>query len=310
MPDRDRAADVEAADRVLEQRVSGLDVALALERRGVDVVRGDVRAADARRRALEDVDAVVHLAAVVGDPACARDPRGSHEVNVEATRALVRDARGAAARRLVFASTCSNYGRMADPAVPLDETAELRPLSLYAEQKIVIERELLAPSGDGRAAPTCLRFATLHGLAPRMRFDLVVNEFTRDLWAARRLEVFGERFWRPYLHVRDAARAVRVVLDAAPETVAGEVYNVGATDENYRKLDLVDAIREHVATGTVRFVHRDEDPRDYRVSFEKIRSALGFGITRTVRESIRDIARALAAGAFEDPFHPRHRNIP
>ncbi len=186
-------------------------VASELSERGVEVLRGDVRDPEARAAALDGTDAVVHLAAIVGDPACAVDPELSHEVNVEGSRSLASDARAAGVERLVFASTCSNYGRMADPTVPISETGELRPVSLYAEQKVAIEREILGASVNGLAA-TCLRFATVYGVARRMRFDLTVNEFTRDLWAERPLEVFGETFWRPYIHVRDAARAIALVL--------------------------------------------------------------------------------------------------
>src|ERR671922_27482 len=96
-------------------------------------------------------------------------------------------------------------------------------------------RELLH---EGHAV-TCLRFATVYGVAERMRFDLTVNEFTRDLWDGRTLDVFGERFWRPYVHVADAARAIATVLGAPADAVAGRVFNVGHCDENYRKLDLV-----------------------------------------------------------------------
>ena len=109
-----------------------------------------------------------------------------------------------------------------------------------------------------------------------MRFDLTVNEFTRDLWADRKLEVFGEQFWRPYVHVRDAARGIRAVLEAPLQTVAGEVFNVGDSGENYRKLDLVERIRDQTDRGEVSYVHRNEDPRDYKVSFEKIRQRLGY----------------------------------
>ena len=160
----------------------------------------------------------MHLAAIVGDPACAQDPGLSQAVNVErpARRA---DAEAAGVERFVFASTCSNYGRMADPLVPVDETAPLAPVSLYAEQKVAIERELLARPSDPDV--TCLRFATIYGVAERMRFDLTVNEFTRDLWDGRTLEVYGEQFWRPYVHVADAARALAPVLAAPAERVAG-----------------------------------------------------------------------------------------
>jgi nucleoside-diphosphate-sugar epimerase len=278
-----------------------------LEGEGVELIRADVRDPEARKRLLDGTDAVVHLAAIVGDPACAADPEKANEINVGGTRALLADAGEAGTRRIVFASTCSNYGRMADPTVAIDETAELAPVSLYAEQKVAVERELL--EGDHGIEAVCLRLATIYGAAPRMRFDLTVNEFTRDLWSERTLEVFGEQFWRPYVHVADAARAIRTVVEAPAEDVDGEVYNVGHSDENYRKLDLVELITSELGRGDVTFVPRDEDPRDYKVSFEKIRERLGFRPEMDVPGGIREIVEGLESGRFGDPFDGAWSNL-
>jgi nucleoside-diphosphate-sugar epimerase len=290
---------------VLDSLLHGQEaIADALADAGARIVRGDVRDGDARRDALAGADALVHLAAIVGDPACAKDPDLAHEVNVVATRDLIGEAAGL--QRIVFASTCSNYGRMADPLVPIDETAPLAPVSLYAEQKVTVETELLA-----RGAPpsvTCLRFATIYGAAERMRFDLTVNEFTRDMWAGRTLEVFGEQFWRPYVHVADAARAIAMVLAAPTERVGGRVFNVGHSDENYRKLDLVELIKTRLPDADVRFVHRDEDPRDYRVSFARIHRELGFEPVMRVPDGIAEVIQGLEDQRFGDPFDTRHRN--
>ena len=300
--------------RVLDSLLHGQEeIAAEQERAGVLVVRGDVRDAGARRRALEGVDNVVHLAAIVGDPACALDPAVSDEVNVRATESVVADAAQAAVQRLVFASTCSNYGRMADPTVPITEEGELAPVSLYAEQKVGMEQLILGGlnrTPPTHLQPTCLRFATVYGVGRRMRFDLTVNEFTRELWADRELEVFGEQFWRPYIHVRDAARAVRTVLEAPAEKVANNVFNAGRSGENYRKLDLVQEIGRQIDRGRVSYVKRDEDPRDYKVSFDKIRAELGFETLMTVPDGIAEIVAALDAEAFGDPFDPRYKNIP
>jgi nucleoside-diphosphate-sugar epimerase len=296
--------------RVLDSLLhSQQDIATEQRDAGVEVIEADIRDGDARARALDGANAVVHLAAIVGDPACARDPQVSDEVNVQATRALVADASAAGVQRLVFASTCSNYGRMADPNVPITEQGELRPVSLYAEQKVGMEQLILGGDSDG-VAPTCLRFATVYGVGRRMRFDLTVNEFTRELWADRELEVFGEQFWRPYIHVRDAARAVHTVLQAPVEQVSGEVFNAGRSGENYRKLDLVQEIGKQVERGKVSYVHRDEDPRDYKVSFDKIRASLGFETLMTVPDGIAEVIGALDTGEFGDPFDGRYRNIP
>lgn len=298
-------------------QVRGIDVLLhgqtrmrsVLERADVELIVADVRDPEARGRALDGVRAVVHLAAIVGDPACARDPALSHEVNVDASMALIADAQRGGVDRFVFASTCSNYGRAADPTALICEDAPLAPLSLYAEQKVHIERALLEGAGH-ELHPTCLRFATIYGVAPRMRFDLTINQFTLDLWADRTLEVYGERFWRPYVHVHDAARAVRLAVEAPPELVDRQVFNVGRSDENYTKLDIVEQIRRHISTGAVRYVPRDEDPRDYKVSFDRIRDVLGFGLQTTVPDGIVETASALSRGEFDDPFASLYRNVP
>src|SRR3954449_9274873 len=295
---------------VLDSLIHGqLDVAKRLASNGAYFVDGDVRSPAARAEALNGAEAVIHLAAIVGDPACGREPELAKEVNVEATHALVDDARQRGVGRFVFASTCSNYGRMADPTVPIDETGQLAPVSLYAEQKVAVEQHLLALD-PAPYAVTCLRFATVYGVGPRMRFDLTVNEFTRDLWADRDLEVFGEQFWRPYVHVRDAARGIRTVLEAPAERIAGQVFNVGDSRENYRKLDLVEEIRKQTERGEVSFVKRQEDPRDYKVDFAKVHRVLGYEITRRVPDGIAEVMQGLDEDRFPDPFGPPYRNIP
>jgi len=296
--------------RVLDSLLHGQeDIASRLEGLGADVRRADLRDDEARRAALSGADAVVHLAAIVGDPACARDPRVADEVNVQGTRQLVADAREIGVGRIVFASTCSNYGRMTDPTVPITEDGALAPVSLYAEQKVSMEKLILSDE-FAELNPTCMRFATVYGAAPRMRFDLTVNEFTRDLWGDRELDVFGEQFWRPYIHVHDAARAVRTVLDAPRDKTQGEVFNAGRSDQNYTKQMLVEEIQRQVGRGKVSFVKRHEDPRDYKVSFDKISDVLQFRTSFTVPDGITEITQALEERRWPDPWGPRYRNIP
>ena len=268
---------------------------------GFDFVRGDVRAADARARALEGIEAVVHLAAIVGDPACARDPDLARSVNLDASLALIDDANAAGVGRFLFASTCSNYGRMPDPAGYVSEESPLAPVSLYAETKVGVERALLDRAPRRRMAVTALRFATVFGVSPRMRFDLTVNEFTLVMVRDGRLQVFGEQFWRPYVHVRDVARAVRLVLDAPAAAVDGEVFNVGSTEQNYQKQQIVELIRPHAPDAAVDYVRRDEDPRDYRVSFAKISDRLGFRASRSVPDGIAEVARLVESGIALEP---------
>jgi len=273
-----------------------------------EFLRDDVRDTSGVRKALEGVHAVVHLAAIVGDPACARHPELARSVNQDASFALLEECQKAHVERLVFASTCSNYGKMSDPTQFVDETSELRPVSLYAETKVAFEKALLDPQRTGRVCATALRSATVYGVAPRMRFDLTVNEFTMELLTKKHLCVFGEQFWRPYVHVRDFARAIQLVLTEPVEKVRGDVFNVGSTDQNFRKLDLVELIKPYAPDGKVEFVKKNEDPRDYRVSFEKIKTKLGFGISRTVADGIREVAQLVRDGVIEDFTKSEYRN--
>ena len=260
-----------------------------------ELVRGDLREPAALRAALDGIEGVVHLAAIVGDPACARAPELARAVNVDASLALIAAADGAGVARFVFASTCSNYGRMADPRGYVTEESPLAPVSLYAETKVAVERALLGRRGGGMQV-TALRFATVFGVSPRMRFDLTVNEFTLAMIRDRHLVVYGDQFWRPYVHVRDVGRAVLRTLEADADLVSGAVFNVGSTEENYQKRQLVELIAPYAPDADVEFVERLEDPRDYRVSFARIRERLGFEISSTVPDGVREVAGLVRAG--------------
>jgi nucleoside-diphosphate-sugar epimerase len=293
--------------RVLDSLLHGvIPDAIANGGESVEFVQGDVRDADTRRAALTGADEVVHLAAIVGDPACSREPEEARSVNLDATRELVREAHETGVQRFVFASTCSNYGKLETDELATEEW-ELNPVSLYAETKVAAELDILAQSGNGFGA-TCLRLATVYGASPRMRFDLTVNEFTRDLVLGRELVVYGEQFWRPYVHVRDAARGMVLVLGSQAGLVGGKVFNLGDSAENYRKLDLVELLRARIPEANVSFVHRDEDPRDYRVSFGKIGSTLGYSVTMRVPDGIDEVSALVASGAVADPYSPVYRN--
>jgi nucleoside-diphosphate-sugar epimerase len=197
---------------------------------------------------------------------------------------------------------------MADTSVFATEEHELRPVSLYAESKVAVEKVLLAAPATPTAV-TVLRLSTLYGLSPRMRFDLTVNEFVMEMVVRRKIVVFGEQFWRPYVHVRDAARAFARVLATPADQVAAQVFNVGDTEENYRKSDLLELMVERIEGAEIQRVQRTEDPRDYRVSFARIRERLGFSVENRVQDGIEEIATALESGLIEDPDHPAHYNV-
>jgi len=273
-----------------------------------EFIHGDVCDQAKRQAAIHGIEAVVHLAAVVGDPACARLPDLARAVNLQASLELIEECQQSAVKRFIFASTCSNYGKMKDANQFVDEESELRPVSLYAETKVAVEKVLLESAGNGNWCPTPMRFATIFGVSPRMRFDLTVNEFTMEMLTKKHLTVFGEQFWRPYIHVRDAARAIQLVLNSQETKVAGCVFNAGATDQNFQKQELVEMIRPHAPDAVVEFVHKAEDPRDYRVSFARITDQLGFKITRTVTQGIEEVVDLVRNNIICNFGDRRYRN--
>jgi nucleoside-diphosphate-sugar epimerase len=259
----------------------------------------------------EKPDAVIHLAAIVGDPACSLYPEKARQINWEASRWLADTCKGVGINRFIFASTCSNYGKMDGSGNYVSEKSPLAPVSLYAELKVKFEDYLLNEiKKDDGFSPTALRFSTVYGLSPRMRFDLTVNEFTKELFLSKELVVFGEQFWRPYCHVKDFARAFEAVLNSPKEKVAYEVFNVGDTKENYTKKMIVDSITEVLPKSAIKYVKKTEDPRDYRVNFDKIKNSLGFEISRRVPDGIREIVRALSLKVITDPEEQIYYNIP
>ena len=271
-------------------------------------IKGDVRTEADVRRAVEGIDCIAHLAAIVGDPACAQDQDLARTTNLDGSRLLYQLANEAGVQKFVFASTCSNYGKMENPDEYANEDSKLAPVSLYAETKVATEQFLLSQPKTNACKPTCLRFSTVYGLSLRPRFDLTVNEFAKELSLGRELTVFGEQFWRPYCHVFDLARSVVSVIEAPEEKVAFEVYNVGDTSENYQKKMIVDEVRKVLPDAKITYVSKTEDPRDYKVSFDKIRNKLGFKLKFTVPDGVRQIKRVLDDGFILKPDDQKYRN--
>ena len=250
-------------------------------------------------RALEDVRHVVILAGLVGDPITKKYPQESEAINLQGVRTLLDGLEGMALDRVLFVSTCSNYG-LIPGNVEATEDYELKPLSLYAKHKVDIEQRLLDLKGIVDYSATVLRFATAFGLSPRMRFDLTVSEFTRELYLGRELLVFDPHTWRPYCHVKDLAEAIRCVLEAERDKVHFEVFNVGGESNNFTKQMIVDEIMRQVPEGKVKYQEHGSDPRNYRVSFQKIREQLGFAVQYSVRQGVEELLKALREGLFDN----------
>lgn len=270
---------------------------------------GDIRDKDQVAKSLEGIDAIAHLAAIVGDPACKKYSEEANETNWTGSVALFDAAEKAGISRFVFASTCSNYGKMPDPDSFVTETSALNPVSLYAELKVKFEKYLLEERKDSNICSTALRFSTVYGFSPRIRFDLTVNEFTRNAAINGEQEIWGAQFWRPYCHVDDLARAVVLVLETPKEKVRANVFNVGSTEENYNKGMIIEEVCKVVPNVKVNYVESSEDPRDYRVNFDKIKNELGYTITKKVPQGVNEIYTLLKTGIVTDSFGQKFRNI-
>jgi nucleoside-diphosphate-sugar epimerase len=266
----------------------------------------------ARGRAFPDLSAVIHLAAMVGFPAC--QAAGREKVwrnNVEAVQRVLDEAERLGAGRMLFSSTYSVYGR-AEAGQAVSEESPLNPQSLYGESKIAGEAVLIEQAAGASCAPLVFRFATLFGASPRMRFDLIVNQFVLEAYIRRKLRIYQSDYHRTFLHVQDVVRGLVLGLEAPEEEINGEVYNLGDDDGNHTKEDVVGFIKEALPDTEVQYedVHFNADMRDVRVSFAKVQRALGFHRRWTVPQGIDEVLGLLRTGLLGDPFADRFRNAP
>ncbi len=271
-----------------------------------EVVHGDIRRLQEFPELLVGMEAVIHLAGLSNDPSCDLDPEITLDVNVESARELASRAVQAGVRRFVFASSCSIYGGGVSEF--LDEESPANPVSAYALSKLENERDFFAMKSEA-FEPVALRMATLFGRSPRMRFDLAVNQMTATAMRRGVINVMGGGDqWRPFLHVQDAARAFLRFLEAPAELVSGEAYNVGSDAANLQILQLAERVVARCEGVKLHVAPDDADRRNYRVSFDKIRDALGFECAVSVDEGVDEIKALLAEDSF-DPFSSDHFNV-
>jgi len=253
--------------------------------------------------AMRGVRTVIHLAAIVGDPACAEDDENAFQVNFAATRMMLEVAKGNGIERFLFASSCSVYGASDEL---MDENSETLPISVYAETKLQSEKALLEAQSRS-FHPTILRFATVFGLAPRPRFDLVVNLLTAKAIRDGIITIYNGTQWRPFIHVRDVAEAVVQTIEAPVESVSGEIFNVGDERLNYTLAQVAEKIQAKIAHTRVEYVE-NSDRRNYRVSFRKFRDCVGFRAQYCLEDGIEEIQRAFAVGQISDYQLPFYSN--
>lgn len=262
-------------------------------------VYGDLTCKKTLADAFSGVTDVIILAGLVGDPITKKYPEYANHINLDGIKNLISQLSCHPLDKVIFISTCSNYG-LIQGNILADENFELKPLSLYAKAKVEIEKLLLSLKGKVNYSATILRFATAFGLSPRMRFDLTVNEFTRELSLGNLLTVYDEETWRPYCHVLDFASVLQKVLEAPKEDVYFEVFNAGIEKNNYTKKMIIDEIKKFIPEAVVRYQSHGSDPRNYRVDFSKIKRVLQFEPYYSISDGVKEVMLAMKNKCFDD----------
>lgn len=274
--------------------------------KNVRIVQGDTRHIDDLVEAMQGVDAVVHLAELVGDPACAQNPLVTLQTNYLATRLVTSMCQYFQINRLVYASSCSVYGTSESEEL-LHEESALFPVSLYAQMKIESEKALLGMM-DENFSPTIMRLATVYGASYRPRFDLVVNILSAKAIVHKEIKIFGGSQWRPHVHVTDVGQAIISVLESPLQKVRGEIFNVGSEEQNCTIIDLGKMIQNLTPDMKIDVQENAKDQRNYRVSFSKISAQLNFKPSRTIEDGVREIQDLISSGKVKDYRDKRYSN--
>ena len=261
-------------------------------------IYGDMQNKKRLESVIENSDAVVLLAGLVGDPITKKYPEESALINDQGVKNVIDLCAKYNVENFIFVSTCSNYGLIENNELA-DENYKLNPLSLYAKSKVNAEKYILSLKDKTNMHPTILRFATAFGLSPRMRFDLTVSEFTRELAMSKELLVYDAHTWRPYCHVQDFSRLIQMVLEAPKEKVAFEVFNAGGDVNNATKQMIVDMILNKIPDGKVKYQKYGSDPRNYRVNFNKVKTVLGFEPKYNIQDGINELVEAIDNHVFD-----------
>ena len=262
-------------------------------------VYGDMLDSKSIEIQINKVDVVVLLAGLVGDPITKKYPRESLMINDKSVKNVINICSKSKITNLIFVSTCSNYGLIKDNELA-DENHELNPLSLYAQSKVSAEKFILSLKNKTSINPTILRFATAFGLSPRMRFDLTISQFTHEIFLGNELLVYDAKTWRPYCHVKDFARLIQMVIEANIDKISFETFNSGNELNNATKQMIVNMIIDKIPDGKVIYKEHGEDPRNYRVNFNKVKSILGFETKFSIEDGISELLNAMNSQVFNN----------
>ncbi len=250
---------------------------------------------------LEGVDAVLDLASLSNDPSGELDPQKTLEINYKGRARVAALSKKHKVKKYVLASTCSVYGFQEGT---LTEESNVNPLTTYARANVSAEKEVLPLAGESFSV-TALRQATVYGFSPRMRFDLAVNGMVLGFFKNGKIPIMrdGDQ-WRPFVHVKDTSNAFIKVLESDPELVNGKVFNVGSDEQNVQVFNLAKLVAESIGLPFNYAWYGSPDKRSYKVSFEKIRTTLGYKPLYTPKEGSKEVFEALKEGRL-NPDDPR-----
>jgi len=265
----------------------------------IEIIEGDIRNIETVNLSMADIDSVIHLAAIVGDPASKVRPEQTIETNYLASQTLSAACKLKGINTFIYASTCSVYGVGSEI---LNEDAPLNPVSLYAKTKISSEESIMSLA-DNEFKPVIMRMSTLYGYSPRMRFDLVVNTMTMTAFTEGKINVFGGNQWRPLLALEDAAEAYLRVLSSG---AGNKIYNVGSEEQNYTISEVAELVKRGIkeVSGKEILINTEGenvDARNYRVLFKRIQDELGFKVKHTIPEAAKKIWQKLELKEIKNP---------
>lgn len=288
--------------RVLDRLFFGIEPVKAyLNNKNFELIKDDIRYVD--KKNFKNIDAVLHLAAISNDPACEIDSQATKSINYQGAIRIAKISQLMGAKRFVFSSSCSVYG--AGSNIQLTEESPLNPVSLYARTKVMAEKDILALAKKDFLV-TVLRNATVYGLSPRMRFDLVVNIMTLCAFKNRKIYVLGDGLqWRPNVHIQNVCQAFVKVLQAPPSKIQKQIFNVGSNEQNYQVIQIANMVKQIMPETVIEKVPADPDKRNYNVQFDKIEKILGFKSEKKVKDGIIEIKQGLENGVITDDLKTR-----
>lgn len=243
-----------------------------------------------KKKEINNYNLVILLAGLVGDPITKKYKKYSRISNILGVKNIINIFKNKNVR-FIFVSTCSNYGFLKNKIA--DEKTKLNPISLYAKQKVKIEKYILSLKNKSKFKPIILRFSTAFGLSHRPRFDLTINEFVLRAFLREKIDIFDQQTWRPYCHVKDFANVIYKCLKIEDKKIFFEIFNIGSNKNNYRKIDIVRKIKKYLPYFNYRIVKYSKDPRDYRVDFTKLTKKLGIKSFFSIDYGIKEIINFL-----------------